>query len=344
MRQKSKLVISIFIFGLLLLLSACSPNGGKTPAAGSTPAEKVESPVPVDTVEPAVPTAEPTAESAPAGETYLGDYVAKSGYYFAVLKIEDPAAPPEGYDLPAGTRLVAVYLAVGNQSGQNLMARDSNCKLKDADGALYSYASDASSLIMPGVTIDPGERAEGWLVYPVPSGAKPVQLEWNYWMGEEGTIRLGLANPPAGHTPLKVDTTRAVTERSKLGETAKAGGLALTALQVEDPAAPEEKIYGLGVPTGWHLMAVEVEFVNESVEGLSLLSFDFNVVTTEGYVYDNFYWGRAGGIESGDLAIGAKRQGWLTFMVPDGVKLESVKYYTYLGGDKELLVYAGLQK
>jgi hypothetical protein len=341
MSQKSTFRFICLAVLFLMVSSACLTGGTAAPATKQeTTAANTNSPAAEGTLDPAPPIAEQTPVSgSDGGETFLGDYVAKSGYFFAALKLEDPAPAAKGYEAASGTRLVAVWMVFGNQTGEKLYVLRDDVKLIDSQGESHDVVSDARDGGIPGVILDQGERAQGWVAYAIPTDVQPAALEFDYDYGEEGKVKLGLTPPPEGRTARAVDTSRTPPERSKLGEAAKAGGLALTALQVEDPTDPELAIYSIGLPEGMHLGAVEVLIANDNLPGFSLATFNFTLVDVNGFLYDYSYFGRAGTIETGDLAVGASRQGWVTFTITDGVQLESIKYYDEI---EKVTIWAGV--
>lgn len=335
MSRKSKFGLICLAVQFLMVSSACLTGGTAAPAL------KTDLPAAEGTLEPAGPTVEQNPVSGPdGGETFLGDYVAKGGYFFAALKLEDPAPAAKGYEAAGGTRLVAVWMVFGNQTGEKLYVLRDDVKLIDSNGESHDVIYDARDGIIPGVILDQGERAQGWVAYAIAPDVQPAGLEFEFGFGEEGKISLGVKPPPEGHSPRAVDTSRTPPELPKLGEAAKTGGLGLTALQVEDPTKPEEDYYSLGLPEGAHLGAVEVLLSNDNLPGFSLTTFNFDLVDVNGFLYTYSSFGRAGTIETGDLAVGASRQGWVSFTITDGVQLESIKYYDEIA---LVTIWAGLR-
>ena len=271
----------------------------------------------------------------------MGDYLARSGYFFAVLEFQDPA-PSSSSDSAAktGTRLVAVHLIVGNQSGKTDLVSDGDVRLKDTEGNLYRNASAAWDIHLPAVFLNPGERVEGWIVFAIPENVQSEAVVCEIGLERGDGVEFGLAVPPEGHSPISVDTARTRPGRSKLGEQGSYDGYSLTAFTVEDPA---ESAFALVYhpPDGWHLAAVEIEVGNWGrMEEYNNFNYsDISLVDTDGFLHIPEFNGRAGGIEGGDFSLGKKFRGWVSFTIPDGLQLESVKFAdSWVYGQ----VYAGL--
>jgi hypothetical protein len=316
---------------LLLAAMACS-IAGISPAAKTTATAFV---LPT----PSGPTA--TADTTRA-ETYLGDYVAQNGLFFAALEVQDPAKAEAGANIKPGTRLVAVKVIFGNQTGQRLLFNDANIKLLDADGKSYD---STGGLMLQGMEIsiaylDPGERVQGWIPYFVRQGAVPAQLKYLVDPAAKQYIRLGLTPPPAGYTPLSVDTSRTPPVRSKLGEDSKSAAYSLRALRVEDPS--QTKYPHLYTPDkSTRFVAVEIKIANIGTSAVTFDDFHVALVDTGGFVYDVEFYARDGGIPAGDIQPDAAVQGWVSFTVPAIAKLESVKW---VPGYSEPSLWAGLSK
>jgi hypothetical protein len=328
MRRKCKLAIYIFLGSLLLAEMACSITG----PADTTRANQL-----------------PTMESGPtatfdhaSADTYLGDYVAQNGYFFDALEVQDPATAQTGADIKPGTRLVAVNVIVGNQTGKRLLFNYGDVKLLDADGRSH----DSAGGVMPQgmqisiAYIDPGERVQGWIPYFLPKDEVPAQLKYPIDPANKQFVRLGLTPPPAGHTALRVDTSRTPPALPKLGEDAKSAAYTLRALQVEDPSKTNyPHIYAPA--EGTRFVAVEIKIANL---GASMVNFDdFNValVDTNGFVINVEFYGREGKIPVTDIKPDASVQGWVSFTIPAKVKLESVKWVPKYS---EASLWAGLSE
>jgi hypothetical protein len=268
----------------------------------------------------------PTADRTGA-ETYLGDYVAQNGYFFAALEVQDPATPMFGATVKPGTRLIAIKTIIGNQTGKRLLFSDSDVTLLDADGIGFDAAGGimARGVEIGIVFLDPGERVQGWIPYYLPQEAVPAQLEYGIGVAAKPVVRLGLIPPPAGHKPWSVDTSRTPPKLPKLGEDAKGEEFSLRALQVEDPSQTESP--NLYQPAdGTRFVAVEVKIANIGSSVINSDDFYINLVDANGFVYAVEFFGREGNIPSDDIEPDSSVQGWVSFTIPEGARLESIKW------------------
>jgi hypothetical protein len=328
MSRKSKAAIYVFLTSLLLSASACSII-------------KLVSPTPKMLV---IPTANiPTATTDHTrAETYLGDYIMQNGYFFAALEMQDPAAPVPGATVKPGTRLVAVKVIVGNQTGKRLLFGYSDVLLLDADGNSYYSTGGmlAGGMQVSIAYIDPGERVQGWISFFVPMDAQPAQLKYGVDLANKQYARLGLTPPLAGHTPLRVDTSRTPPKLTKLGEDAEGNGYLLRPLQVEDPPS-SERTHASARADGFRLVAVELKVANIGKSVIHYDEFNINLVDTNGFVYAIEFFGREGRIPSGDIKPDSSLQGWVSFTIPSDARLESIKWVPNIFGDS---LWAGLSK
>ncbi len=275
-------------------------------------------------------------------ETYLGDYIEQNGYFFAALEVQDPAAPVPGATVKPGTRLVAVKVIVGNQTGKRLFFNYGDVLLLDADGKSYYYAGSilAGGMKVPIAYIDPGERVQGWIPYFVPDGAQPAQLKYGVDLANRKYVRLGLTSPPAGHTPLSVDTSRTPPKLTGLGEASEGNGYLLLPLQVEDPP-PSELTHASAPADGYRIVAVEIKVANIGKSVIHYDEFNINLVDANGFVYAIEFFGREGRIPSGDIKPDSSLQGWVSFIITSDARLESIKWAPNIFGDS---LWAGLSK
>ena len=109
----------------------------------------------------------------------------------------------------------------------------------------------------------------------------------------------------------------------RLGETATAGGAALTVLTVEDPSTPGVLYSDL---PGTKLVAVQVILENQSDAEMSISPTFGYLTDNQGYVYAAELFGRDGGLELSELAQGRKVQGWISFRVPEESKPVAFRY------------------
>jgi len=174
------------------------------------------------------------------------------------------------------------------------------------------------------VTLFKGEKAKGWIAFKIPQEAISALVVYKPDLFSEFSLEANLLPAPAGHVS---DTTLLATTPEppevRLGETATAGGVALTGSTVEDPSAPG--LLTSEIP-GTRLVSVQVVLENQSAAELSVNPFYCYLVDEQGYVYAAEIFGRDGGLDTTDLAQGRKAQGWVTFRIPEESKPAALKY------------------
>jgi len=277
-------------------------------------------------------------ETAAPTTTYLGDTVEQDGYFLSALTIEDPATPGLFYQAEAGKRLVAVEVVVGNISVSKLSVNPLSATLLDSEGFTYQAELGARDGQLATLDVNEGEKLRGWVAFKIPDAAKPATLKFSSSLFSGQGLQTGLATPPADYTALIVDTERKTPQLAKLGDAVEVGGYSLTAVTVEDPAKPG-LIYQ--AKNGTRLVAVEIVVGNVSGEKLSVNPLYVILVDTEGFLYTAELAGRDGQINTIDLNSGEKVKGWVAFQVPDGTKLESIKFAPPFS---DLVIQTGLTK
>jgi hypothetical protein len=101
-------------------------------------------------------------------------------YKLEMGRIEDPTQPSMFAKLEQGQKLIAVEFIISNIAGDPLQVNPMYGTLVDTEG--YSYrpqlaARDGGQLEM--VTLNPGERARGWLAFAVPESAQPYYIKYD---------------------------------------------------------------------------------------------------------------------------------------------------------------------
>jgi hypothetical protein len=337
MNRKTKLVILTVLSALILGSLACTIVVGPTNPVGSAEAATKTADSPI---QPTATMQFPDSEIPPGG-TYLGDTIARGGYFFSASAFEDPAVPSRTYDPATGFRLVAVFFTVGNQAGGQIMLLETDFQLRDSKGILHEFEAAARPGRFPAVTIDPGERAQGWIAFSIPEDVQAESVVCTFGIGSKArTVELGVVPAPEGNVPLEVNTSRTPPALSRLGEKAANDGYSLTALAVEDPAESASPLM-YSPQDGWHLAAVRIAAVNTgNKQDLNVFDpSELALVDTDGFLYAPEFFGRTGSIEGGDFPLGAVYEGWVSFTIPDGIRLESVKYINSRVYGR---VYAGL--
>jgi hypothetical protein len=126
----------------------------------------------------------------------------------------------------------------------------------------------------------------------------------------------------------------------KLGETAEGGGVSLTALQVIDPATPNESYT---VEEGMRLVAVEVVVGNVSAAGhINVTGYSFSVWDIGGTSYVAALLSLDNLIATGELDAGEKLQGWTAFAVPVSANLVSIAFDPDMFVLDDVIVRVGL--
>jgi hypothetical protein len=358
MRRQKNIHPLVCLTVLLLLSLSCStltggredsaqPDAGASPtatrrAADSGPVATATTKTASGPGEGAETPEEPTSERGAVGgiPECLGDYQTADGYFFAALELADPAAPSILYEEQEGMRLVGVRMIVGNQTGEQLYFSISDVAVQDAEGDVWESEYGSMDGEITSNYLDPGERVQGWLGFIIPEDRGVETLVYLYDFIDDKFAFLPLAEPPAGREPVRVDTARSPRADSPLGQAAESGGLSLVAIRVEDPgelAFPEL----FQPPEGMHLVSVEIEIGNIGDEAWIFTTFEVSLVDADGFLYAVDYFLGPDSIESGELEPGASFRGWVSFVVPDGAGLESIKLYSVLMDGP---LYAGLSE
>ncbi len=130
-------------------------------------------------------TGTPTPSStvaAMARSARLGQSVEEAGISLTAVAIDDPAqlAPSQSYEVPKGDRLVAVKVAVGDISADEVTINALRFTLIDSDG--LDYLPEPVTLVQgsfPMVSLDPGEQVQGWIAFAIPQRAVPAAIEYD---------------------------------------------------------------------------------------------------------------------------------------------------------------------
>jgi len=340
MHSKKSVFAGLLI--LALTLAACgiaSPTQESSPAGASdTPAIATASETSVEVVATATepeptqapsltpePTQAPSLTPTPA-ERYLGDIVEHGGVWLTALTVQDPATPGMFASIGEGNKLVAIEVVIGNSGSAPISVNSYYAELIDADGFVYQPGILVldSDIELDTVTLFKGEKVKGWIPFEIPQEAIPSLLIYKPDPFGEIELEASLLPAPAGHV---ADTTLlAATPEPpevRLGETATAGGAALTVLTVEDPSTPGVLYSDL---PGTKLVAVQVILENQSDAEMSISPTFGYLTDDQGYVYAAELFGRDGGLELSELAQGRKVQGWISFRVPEESKPVAFRY------------------
>ncbi len=131
------------------------------------------------------------------------------------------------------------------------------------------------------------------------------------------------------------------TDYPPLGEEYSAGGYFLIAESVEDPATPDE--YSLDkISEGEKLISVLIVIGNRSGIPETIFPGSFNLVDSEGFIYEWECCIRADERDLDrydDMLVGEKARGWVSFIVPESVVPQYIKYR--MSGLDDSWLYAG---
>lgn len=108
----------------------------------------------------------------------LGDTVKQGGYSLAVDAVEDPTKAGQFYTPKKGTRLIAVELVLGNDSGAKVTANPLYAYLVDTDGFLYTAELGGRTGQLTTVDLGPGDKVKGWVSFAVPADSKLESVEY----------------------------------------------------------------------------------------------------------------------------------------------------------------------
>lgn len=328
MRNITERTLAILLAVSLLVMAtlAC----GETPLPTSTSVVKTATPAGAVTEAPQTkPTATKQATSAPAvtatltsapKSAGLGDVVEQNEYFIQATAVEDPATPGMLYQAESGKKLIAVELVVGNVSGTAIMVNPLNATLLDGDGFTYQAALGGRDEQLELLSLNPGEKARGWISFKIPNAAKVKSIKFNISLGD--TLQTGLIPPQGRQTPAQLPA-RTPPKLPKLGDVVEQDGYSLTASTVEDPTKP-----GIifKAEKGKRLIAIEVVIGNVAGAKITVNPLNAVLVDADGFLYKPTLGGRDGQIALTELNSGEKVKGWISFQIPPQAKLEGIKY------------------
>lgn len=327
------------LLALMLLASASLACGGSTPTdTPAAPAAEMATVAPQATqappsaVEPAVPTDTPLptatpvppATATPVPELYLGDAVSDHGYALTGVSVQDPATPGIFYTATSGKKLIAVEVVISNLSGETLSVNPLNATLVDTEGFTYQTELGGVDDQISTLEINPGERVRGLIAFEVPDNATAASIKYVVETFGSKLLQASLLPPPGDHAAIAEAPSTPASALPGLGNAVEDQGYSLSATAVEDPATPGI----LYQPReGYKLVAIEVVLGNVAgSEPLSVNPLYAYLVDDAGFVYAAELGGRDDQLATGELAVGEKVRGWVSFEVPDDATPASVKY------------------
>lgn len=327
-RRNPKLLL-LALFMVLIVTLACgssTPTSEPKVSTATTEANVTESPA--DTEEPPAPTdtLPPPATETPVPIQYLGDAVSNYGYALTGITVQDPATPGMLYTPTSGKKLIAVEVIFSNISGDMVSINPLDATLLDTEGFTYTPELGGVDYQMPLLDVSPGEKARGFMAFEVPENAVAGSIKYAIEMFGNKILQASLTPAPEGHVAIPEPVSTPGDPLPKLGDVVENYGYSLSAVTVEDPATP-----GILYSSrqGYKLVAVEIILGNVSgSEALSINPLYAYLVDNNGFVYAAELGGRDDQIDTAELAIGEKIQGWVSFMIPEDAVPASIKYAT----------------
>ncbi|MDO5503735.1 MAG: DUF4352 domain-containing protein [Actinomycetia bacterium] len=177
---RHKLLTAILAI-VALVIAANALGGGDDSSTSATDAPTSQQPAAAE-----APTAEPEAEpeAEPADEQPgIGDTVRDGKFEFVVTGVEDGGTEVgnEFLSEKAQGRFHFVHITVTNIGDEAQMMLDSNQKVRDEQGRTFETNSGAAIYMddndMWLTDINPGNTMSGTLVFDMPEGAAPVEIE-----------------------------------------------------------------------------------------------------------------------------------------------------------------------
>lgn len=296
-----------------------NPQPTQAPAATAAPQQKADSPT----------KAPSTGASQPgAADVYFGDAVEQDGVTLSVVEVSDPAKVSPDYTVKSGKRIYAVRFILGNTTRPKLTVQPLNSVVVDDAGNTYKPEFTALKTEIPVIELQAGEHADGWMGYSVPAKANIVSFRYAPDVDSQKNIAIKLMAAPAGHTMLKLASQRAAPKLAAMGTKVIANGYSLLVGGVADPATPGILYRPVD---GMRLVSMDVAVSNESsADKLFVNPMYFVIVDTTGAVYTSELGGVSGQIEAVDLTQGKIQTGKVAFVVPNAVKLESIRLAPFL--------------
>jgi hypothetical protein len=326
-RQRSRLCFPFLALTVLVIVSmACGETPTSAPKVstatqassdGSTEPSKTD--VPADTPEPA-------ATETQVPELFLGDAVSNYGCALTGVSVQDPATPGMLYESTSGKKLIAVEIIVSNLSDNVIGINPLNATLVDAEGFTYDLELGGRDNQLSTVDLNPGERVKGMVAFEVPEKAVAASIKYAIESFGGKTLQARLTPAPEGHAVIPEPPLTPIDPLPKLGDVVENFGYSLSAGTVEDPATPGMLYTSRN---NYKLVAVEITLGNVSGdEALSVNPLYTYLVDSNGFVYAAELGGRDDQIDTGDLGVGEKTKGWVSFTIPEDATPASIKYQT----------------
>jgi hypothetical protein len=229
-----------------------------------------------------------------------------------------------------------VEVIVGNNSNNSLSVNPLYFTLLDSEGFTYQTELMGRDAQISTLNLSTGEKVKGWISFEVQANAIPESIKVDVEIFGNKVLKTSLIEPPDGHT---VDNQILLTTPPKpeanLGDVFEQFDYSLSASNVEDPSTPG-MLYKAS--EGYKLVAVEITVGNISGSTLSVNPLYALLVDNNGFVYSPELGGRNGQIGTGDLSVGEKSKGWVSFKIPSEAIPFIVKYQTSVFSNNYLQV------
>jgi hypothetical protein len=330
MKTYKKIFPLLAVAALFVATLACGSTKATSVPKVSTATSETKNAQPAnETAAPSKPENTPLPTDAPVpppAELFLGDAVSSYGYALTGISVQDPAIPGMLYTATTGKKLIAVEIIISNLSGDMLSVNPLYATLVDKDGFTYDAELAGVDAQMSTLDLNPGEKVKGLIAFETPENAVAASIKYNLEVFGNKILKASLLSAPDGHTAVMEPPSTPGNPLPKFGDVVENFGYSLSAATVEDPATPGM----LYTPRqGYKLVAVEIVVGNVSgTEVLSVNPLYTYLVDSNGFVYAAELGGKDDQISTGDLAVGEKSKGWVSFTIPQDAIPVSIKYST----------------
>ncbi len=176
------LLISLMLTLAALQASACGGSGKKT--VSTPPAVSTATAVATISV-----TAAPSGQTAVPSQAQIGDLLISVNGARSYTDSNLPAAP--------GTHYVAVDVTAKNTGEANYMLNLLDFRLEDKESLLHAPAitQGPSPLIGSNESIAAGQSLRGFVVFPLPNGNDPLELQYQASSGASGAVGIPQPSP-----------------------------------------------------------------------------------------------------------------------------------------------------
>jgi hypothetical protein len=132
----------------------------------------------------AAATATPNSLKGPAGTAFSDTDASGNVITITLNAIEDPAKGADQYTAPdTGKRFVAAKFTIVGKTGTFSDDANSDASLIGSDNQTYSpdfsNVAGCTNFNNGTYTVTPGQTSVGCVVFQVPNGVKPAEIEWN---------------------------------------------------------------------------------------------------------------------------------------------------------------------